>query len=645
MFALALAFALQTPQRDTLFARAESLLNAGNLPAARRAAERLDHAHPDDPRVLTLLGRIWLAWPVFGRWQAESLFTRAGALDPRHPEPFYYLGLVGIALRGDDGEWVSRRGLTRVLALEPLYRDAWPLWATLYRGPEERHEAVAALARHAGQQAPDLWRSELLIELDEHTAAESLLTQLAARTPDDPAPLALLAQARYETGRDTAAAPVYEAALERAGADTGSVLWRQVRSAASPGEREAYGRAAPASRSAFFRVFWAHRRPDLRATLNGRIGEHFRRLREARRTYALQHPNSRYFHSTGGRSAPRFGVGVPACLLQAIGSGSRVALPPTAAVTAADPEETINLEDGLDDRGRIFVRYGPPDERLACEVANETWRYHLPEGVLQVTFARRTGSDSSGDAMVTPVVRGEGEAARWLLATDRPSGPEELRLAHWSAAFRGANRWQTELLVIPDSATTLAALTDPQGRDVARDSGIGAPLRLAAAPGRYLFALDAARGDSIGRYRGAVTLAPFTGESLAVSSLLATGRAAPPERWAMAAAAPAELHFPADRPLRVYAEIYGLAVAGGLSHYDVEYAVDRVGAAAPPLRGAPPRTSFRFRRERPAQSVTVESLVVDPGRLPRGRYRLRLVVTDALSGSRRESSPLEFDLR
>jgi tetratricopeptide (TPR) repeat protein len=595
--------------------------------------------------VLTLLGRVWLAWPVFGRWKADSLFTRAGDLAPNDPEPFYYLGLVGIALRGDDGEWVSRRGLTRVLAIDPVYRDAWSLWAALYRGPEERREAVAALARHAGAPAPDLWRSQLLIELGEHAQAESLLTGLAAGTPDDPAPRTLLAQSLYETQRDAEAAPVYEAALVRADADTGGVLWRQVRSAASPGERETYDRTPPEDRTNFFRLFWAHRRPDLRASLNERIGEHFRRLRHARNAYALQHPNSVYFHAPVSRSFPRFGVPVPDCLREAIGFGSRVALPPTPTALPANPEETMNLEDGLDDRGRIFVRYGAPDERIACEVANETWRYRLPEGFLQVTFARRTGPDASGDALVTPVVAGEWEAARWLLATDRPSGPTTLPFAYWSAVFRGTDRWHTELLLLVDSVTATAALTDAAGRDVVRDSASLGPLRLAATPGRYHLALDVARRDSLGRVRGAITLPPFTGESLAVSSLLLTDRNPIPERSAMAAAAPGNLRLPQDRPLRVYAEIYGLAVDGGVSRYDVEYAVERIGVGAPsPARG-PRRTSFRFRREQPARSVTVESLVVDPGRLPRGRYRLLLVVTDALANARSASAPLEFELR
>jgi len=606
--------------------------------------ERLNRERPENPRVLTLLGRIWLAWPVFGRFKAESLLTRAGALDPVDPEPFYYLGLVGIALRGDDGEWVARRGLAHVLAIAPGYRDAWRLWSSLYRGPAERREAVAALARHAGGPVSDLWRSQLLIELEAYAGARPVLQALLGRSPGDPAPRALLAEALYASGDDGAAAPIYDAALSRAAADTGAVLWRQVRATASPAEREVYARTAPEGREVFFHRFWAVRRPDLRAPLNARVGEHFRRLRDARRAYALQHPNSRYFHSPGGRSFPRFSSGVSICLRDAIGPGSRVALPPTPAATPASPAETLNLEDGLDDRGRIFVRYGAPDAIIACGVGSETWRYRLPEGVLQVSFARRTGPDSSGDAMVTPLAAGEREAARWLLATDRPSAPATLAFAWWSAMFRGADARHTELVLILDSVSTMAALTDAAGRDVTRDSAASGPLRLAAPAGRYLLALDAARGDSVGRVRGAATLLPFPGESLAVSSVLITDRDATPERLAMAAAAPGDLRLHRERPLRFYAEVYGLAAVDGRSRYDAEYAFERVRAEG--ARGAGERlTAVRFRREQPAGGVAVESLVVDPGRLAPGRYRLRLRVRDAIAGRRAASATLEFELR
>lgn len=586
-----------------------------------------------------------LAWPVYGRWQADTFLTRAGALAPDDPEPFYYLGLVGLALRGDDGEWVARHGLTRVLALEPRYRDAWTLWRSLYRGPAERRAGVAALAGHAGDPAADLWRSQLLIELQAYDEARPVLEALTGRAPTDPAPRALLAQLLFEMGLDADAEPVYEEALERAASDTGAVLWRQVRSTASPGERETFAQTPPSGRAAFFRRFWAFRRPEIRASLNARIGEHFRRVRDARRSYALQHPNSVFFHSSRSRAFPRFGVGAPGCLRAAAGTGSRVALPAVAAAAPERTEETLNLEDGLDDRGRIFVRYGRPDERIACAVGSETWRYRLPEGVLQVSFARRTGSDSSGDALVTPIVRGEWEAAQWLLATDRPSAPATLPFAFWPAMFRGADRWQTELFLVPDSGAVIAALTDAEGRGVAGDSAADGPLRLAAAPGRYLLALDAARGDSAGRYRGAITLPPFTGESLAVSSLLLTAGDARAERAAMAAAAPARLRLPREQALRVYGEVYGLAATDGRSRFDAEYVFERIDERTPDREARARPTTVRFRRDQPARSETVESLVIDPGRLAPGRYRLRLLVRDALAGARAASGALEFELR
>lgn len=580
-----------------------------------------------------------LAWPVYGRWQADSLLTRAGELDPDDPESFYYLGLTGLALRGDDGEWVARRGLTRVLALEPRYRDAWALWSGLYRGDDERRTAVAALQRHAGQWPADLWRSQLLIELGEYDTARPLLDSLVERAPEDPAPRALLAQLLYEMGLDAAAAPVYGAALERAATDTGDVLWRQVRSTASPAERTAYGLAPVASRTAFFRRFWAFRQPDLDAPLNGRIGEHFRRLREARSGYPLLHPNSRFFHSPARRSARLFAADVAACLRDV--APAPPAAPPVADAPTGEPSDaSVNLEDGLDDRGRIYVRYGPPDQRFACAIGSETWRYRLPQGVLQVTFARRTGGDSAGDALVTPIAEGEADAARWLLATDRPDRPATLDLAFWTAAFRGATRWQTKLVVRPDPLAATAVLLDATGREVARDSTRGDALRLAAPAGRYLLAVDAARGGAVGRYRGGVTLPSFSGDSLGVSDLLVTDRDAPPGREAMIAAAPPRLRLSRERPLRVYAEVYGLAAVDGRSRYEAEYRFEPAGRGA-----GGRRTTVRFHREQPAQSVTIESLVVDPGRLPPGRYRVWLEVRDGTLVRGAASARLEFELR
>jgi hypothetical protein len=510
---------------------------------------------------------------------------------------------------------------------------------------------VAALARHAGEPAPDLWRAQLLMELEDDAAAEDLLRTLVSRRPGDPAPRALLAQVLYEVGRDAEAAPVYAAARAAAAQDTAAVLWRQVRGIASPRERGTWERTAPAGRAAFLGMFWASRDPDLRTPLNERLGEHFRRTHAARRLFALLHPNSLFHHSrlwrvlaggSGSPPAPWYDSLAGRVRHESAG-GNRPA--PGADVAPEESDETPNLEDGLDDRGRIFVRHGPPDERSVWNLDAETWRYHLPEGVFQVSFVRRTGGGwgLSGDAVITPIAAGEAVAAARLLATDRAAAPT-LEFGLWSAAFRGGPPHRTDLLLFPDSVHGTAVLLDGAGAEIDRDSATGRVLHLAAPPGRYLLAVDGARDDRLGRFRSAATLPDFGGGSLSVSGLLVAVEPTPPRRPEMERAAPPRLALPGRRPVRFYAEVYGLVPRDGVTRYDVEYAVERVGAGGL-LLGGPRRSSFRFRREQPARAVTVETLVVDPGRLPRGRYRLRLILTDATSGARSASAPLEFTLQ
>lgn len=644
--------ALQQVAAAPHLVRAESLLVAGQLQPALELAQQAVRSRPDDASALTLLGRIRLAWPVFGRWQADSLFTRAGELDPGNPEPFYYLGQVGLKLGGDDGEMVARRGLEHVLALNPEYRDAWSLWTTLYRGRAERTAAVETLARHAGNPKADLWRAGLLVELGGHGEAAPLLEALARAHPADPAPRAWLARSLFERGLDEEAGPIYDAALRRAGADTGDVLWRQVRGIATPAERETFAAAGPGGREALLRLFWAKRNPDLRASVNGRIGEHFRRMAQAQRFFALLHPQARYHHSRARRTVLG-GLGMPPGVdLERLSTDiagtrqARVADAPLAAGLAPrlDPagEETPNLEDGLDDRGRILLRYGTPKERYVWNGDAETWRYVLPEGHLQVTFARRT-ADGGGDQVVTPVVAGEYEAARYLLSTDRPSLDARLRFNFWPATFRREAGRMTDLVLFPDSVGATAVLLDWAGREAARDSATGRALHLAAPPGQYVLALDADRRGQLGRFRGTITLPPYGPDSLAVSGLLVASGEVAADRPALEAAAPAGLRLPLLRPLRVYAEVYGLAAADGALRYDAVYRFERTGG----FFGLARRhvTTVSFNREHPPADPAIETLVIDPGRLPRGHYRLTLEVHDVVRGARAASAVLQFDLR
>lgn len=634
---------------------------AGELPRARALAETALRRRPDDPAALTVLGRIHLAWPVIGRFKAESLFTDASRLDPASPEPLYYLGHVGLALGGDDGEAIARRALVRALALDPDYRDAWQLWLRLYRGDGDRTAAIRSLALHQGSYSADLRRSLLLLELHDYDQTDTILATLLGRRPDDPAPRALLARSLFEQGRDREGWAAYEEALVRAGADTGGVLWEQVRGIATWRERQNWATTPPGQREAFLRLFWARREPDVRTPLNERVGEHFRRMAAARRYFTLLHPNARYHHSRYWRALSG-GVGaVPgadfAAAVTAARSAPCAAEPPpgvrdipfasgfTPRLDTAASQATPNLEDMLDDRGRVFVRQGPPDSRLAYE-DGETWCYRRPDGELRVTFIRRTGGfGTSGDMVVTPVLSGEATAAAYLLATDRPSGAAGLSFAFWPAAFLAADDRATVLFLFPDSVSAAAVLVDEAGGERARDTATAGALRMLASPGAYLLLLDASRQDRRGTFRGTVSLPDYGGDSLSVSSLLVASGDVGPRRDELIAAAPGGLLLAARQPLRVYAEVYALGSGDGRARYQARYHFERAGGGFLGLGRRSHITTIAFRREIPSQQRVVETVLVDPGRLSRGRYSVRLEITDDVTGARAASPSLTFEFR
>jgi hypothetical protein len=221
----------------------------------------------------------------------------------------------------------------------------------------------------------------------------------------------------------------------------------------------------------------------------------------------------------------------------------------------------------------------------------------------------------------------------------------DLRFAFWPASFRRREDVRlTELLLFPDSLFATAVLLDPAGREVARDSATGRALRLAAAPGRYALLLDGDRGRRHGRYRGTIELPDYATGAVAVSSLLLASGAVPPERDALAAWAPAGLRLPQERPLRIYAEVYGLPQDGGTVRYEARYRFERLDGGFLGFGGSR-LTTIAFVRETVAGARVYESLVVDPGRLPRGRYRLHLEIGPERGRTAASSADVIFELR
>lgn len=645
------------PPDSALLARAESLLAAGALPAARQLLEQARRTAPRDADVLVLLGRTHLVWPVVGRFRAWQLFEEAARLARDPSEARYWQMQVGLRLGGADGERLSRDAFFRLLEQTADYRDMWEAWDRLYRGEGHRRRAVRLLEGRT-DPASITRRAVLLIELEAYAEADSLLGDLAARGVLNVTSLALRAQAALEAGRLAEGERLYWHAVDRAATDTLDVLWRQVAMVASPEEEVQYYVTPADQRPAYFRGFWARREPDLTTGGNERLSEHFRRLRLARREFALLHPLSAFHRSVKAR-ALRSGLG-PAILASLgefwaggiIPGRSRVEDEVQAAGIGVDvrdlPEPdsiTRYLRYGFDGRGLMFLRFGAPWERLisvGLGLDVEAWRYIVDGEPVSLTFARAT-ADSGGDFVIYPTSRGELHNAAVMLERDVSAVVPSMDLAVWVAFFRSAHpdlarRGFLDVVVRPGADSASIAIWDLGDQEQVRVHG-ASPIAVTLREGVYRLGVDARVGTRLGRVRDHFETPPIGPGWLAVSSLLmAVTSDSAPDRAAMTRLMPADRVIARNgAPVTLYAEVYDLPDERGMARYEVTYAFDPLGHDR--------RVTFAFPRVRAAEPVVVERLTVQPGLVPPGRYRVTLVVRDRILGLTARAAALDVELR
>lgn len=657
MLLLSAAVGLQQ-QEPTEYARAESLLAAGELDEARAVFEDHWARWERDPQALILLGRVYLQWPVIGRYRAWNLLDRAAAAAPANPEPHYWQAKVGLALGDDEGGSLTRRALMRVWERDPEYRDSWEMWEEVYHGDDHLREAIATLALHPRTGQASFRRAQLMVELGDRTAAVALLDSLIAGGRDDAAVWALHAQALLAAGEDERGMASYERALARAASDSLGILWRQVRTIATPDEDSAYAATTPDGREAFFRAFWASREPDLTTEQNERVGEHFRRLAYARANYRLLHPLSRFHRSPTWRSlvagpSPEWAARLMAALrdfqlsegllpgfsrfeeeMQLAGVG-------VSALNIVEPDSLTRYRRyGLDGRGLMHVRFGAPlRQYVNHEHEIEAWQLEIDGTLVTVTFGRGTGSTwGGGDMIVYPTTQRMVRNSMRALERDATSIEAELEMEAWVATFRGAARGEQAVYVRASADTSVAVLWDADWREVGRSGG-GSLHRLSVGAGQHHLGIDARDDGRLGRVRSDYFVRPLWTNHLLLSSiLLAPGDLADADRAAMAQAMPADLDFPVGVPLSLYAEIYGLeAGRDELAVYEVEYRFE-------PLDGGDPVTLV-FQRNTRWASAIVERIVVEPGRVPPGRYRIVLAVRDRVDPAIAEVSRIDVTLR
>ncbi len=656
LMSITLALTLPADSVDRL-ARAESLLVAGNLDIARKELERYLRDDETNPQALILLGRVHFEWPVIGRFKAWRLFERAARHDPDNPEPRYWQARVGLFLGSADGERLARDGLFHLWDLVPTYRDSWTIWAQLYRGDKHRRQAIAALARHAGDPSVDIWRARLFIELERWHDADRILTDLLARGHGSVTVWALRAQGALEAGDSENGLDYYEQALERVALDSSDFLWSQVAAIASSEEDSAYHATAHDDRAAFFRAFWSRREPDLTTDVNERIGEHFERMRHARRQFALLHPLNSFHRSPLRRALSGALASTVAVEFQSSGFGAAFLRPQGAlarsiesmglAVDVRDLPEPDSLTRyrrfGLDGRGLLYLRFGKPTQVYRAGGPNlgelESWRYVVDGQSVIVPFARATAGASGfgGDMVVYPTNARDLQNSVVLLDRDATSMEAKRELYVWIASFRADARGRHRVYVQGSGDTLGVAIWNQNWREIDRYRGTG-PSAFLLGAGRFHVGVDTRQDGALARIRGTFTIPWLWGERLTLSSLLVAAGEEPQTREQAVHAMPADLTFPVTTPLALYAEIYNLpATQNGISEFEVEYRFEPIDRGQPVV--------IAFDRRTLSRPTVVEQLVLEPARVPPGRYRIVLTVRDRLFGVEAQTSRVDLRLR
>ena len=319
-----------------------------------------------------------------------------------------------------------------------------------------------------------------------------------------------------------------------------------------------------------------------------------------------------------------------------------------------------NLATGLDDRGVMFLRLGPPNQDYvgannaidpSCN-SRDVERWHYAE-YGEVRFSRPSAFSQGQRDVPDWVFRAMNErqfvAVQSALTVDASSEPAPLDFGVWTAQFANpVDAASTDLVVVSTRGALAASLvgTVRTGSGSIDSAGV---VTLLGQPGQYVLLAQAEDSARLGRQTLRIELKPF--DRLAVSELLlAPAWAEPdPDRAAMLSHVQRDLVFTHGSPIRSYAEVYGLHRMGESVRYRVSYEVLRTSAPGRDIQRAswPGATRFEFRRERrvDARGAANEVLDITPEQTPPGNYLLRLRVQDLDTGADAGRATISFVVR
>ncbi len=458
-----------------------------------------------------------------------------------------------------------------------------------------------------------------LVWEQEFVTVEHRLDSLLARSPRNASFLALKAEVALMTGDTAAGLAYYHSALENASTDEAGMLWRQAVGIASPEEVEQWPNIAPEDRGRWLEAFWASRNPNLFAGINGRIVEHFERLRFARSQHELLNPWGVAFRSPQMRAMslePSASERRAYFLCEAStplgnspiesrpAAGQDGVFDTTYAALARDfrsmdstaARVDYNLATGLSDRGVMYLRFGEPDvilagadntvgeeavdqifpirgrpttirntlgvcSRLAGSV--EKWTYF---GVGTIRFSRpadfednNTMSFATGRMLFRPMNSEQFQLTETALTEDATSELALLEFGVWTARFKESNRSNRSAIFVISSTEDLAvSLSSPSNGILNTHLGSEGVVSVVENPGEYMMLIHARADSLLGRKQRLVSF-PVYREGLALSDLLlAPSWPGTTRRSGMIDRVRRNLTFHEGETPRAYLEIYGL---------------------------------------------------------------------------------------
>ncbi|MBW7996895.1 MAG: GWxTD domain-containing protein [Candidatus Glassbacteria bacterium] len=595
--------------------------------------------------------------------QALAEYRLALNIDPDNKEALYRVAETGFNIRQTHGYRTAGKALTRLLCLDPGYRDAYRLWRDkiLDQSRKELLLVGACLDRWL-RDNPDSVRLELELardryKLDEPDEALRRLSELDARGTTIKRTERCLLESRCLLALGDTAGFVsrYMQALDFAARDGDyERLMLEAETIFTPKETARWDSLkTSAERAEFFRKFWTSRDPDPLDKRNERLVTHYSRLHHAQRMYRMRNPHSLFQTSRNYHHL----------------------ISPVAHFYEVDPDLFYgrNRKMVLDQRGLIYVRHGPPDRythQVTWKDPMEIWYY----GSVHFLFEQKAGA---GDFIFIPSSSRGAADINQAMATDTfqdsipPLEPE----FYASEFLTEDGRIEVEFYQsLPDSAVrqldnlvSHLGVFDSNWTELSRDSSDAwrsggewlAVNSTVVDTGGYLFALSSAVPGRRAVVKGVMDVVGFNPRLLDVSGLVLGSPVAAGERshgrMGVALKPRPSSRFRRGETATVYLEIYGLGedLRRGIRHWRQRVIVSRTKR---PPRGLFSRIGRLFgigddeltrltltfdRRAATATGPAPEQFTIDTSNLAPGTYSLVVEIRDNSDG-RRAAGRFEF---